>query len=100
MPEIKTYKRGHKQTGGRGHQSTVSCGFCGTIVPRYKTFTTQRGFRITDPLLRKEVDRQDVSTTVEKVYACPACARHRSIVQHRTGTGQRIQGGRKKRGKR
>lgn len=99
MPEVETYKRGHKQTGGRGHQPTVSCGFCGRIVPRHKTFVTYRGFRITDPLLRREIERQDISTGSEKVYACPSCARHRSIVQHRGPTGERIQGGRRRFGR-
>ncbi len=91
MPEGKApYKRGWHSARGRGHQSTVVCGFCGRTVPRYKTFTTYRGFRITDPFLRKELDRSSTSFNQEKVYACPACARHRSIVQKRDETGHKV----------
>ncbi|MFH1126567.1 MAG: hypothetical protein V1718_00470, partial [archaeon] len=62
----------------------------GRMVPRYKTFTTYRGFRITDPFLRKELEHSSTSFSQEKVYACPACARHRSIVQKRDETGHKV----------
>lgn len=91
------YKRGHHQTTGRGHQPTVFCGFCGRKVPRHKTFVTYRGFRITDPLLKRELSQQDISTTTEKVYACPACARHRKIVQKRNSSGRKVSVGRRRR---
>jgi len=82
MPEFKSaYKRGWKSSQSRGHQPTVECGFCGRKVPRYKTFVTYRGFHISDPVLRRELDRQQISGSSQKIYACPQCARHRSIVQ-------------------
>ena len=84
------YKRGW-ESRGRGQQSTVFCGFCGRKVPRYKTFTVYRGFRITDPVLRKELEQQNMSLSSEKVYACPACARHRNIVQKRDITGHKVE---------
>lgn len=91
MPELKgAYKRGWHSSNSRGKQSSVSCGFCGRIVPRYKTFTTYRGFKITDPFLRKELDKTNTNFSSEKVYACPACARHRSIVQNRDDHGQKV----------
>lgn len=91
MPVGKApYRREHKQTKGRGRQPTVNCGFCGRITPRHKTFVTYRGFRITDPLLRREIRRQGVSLQSEKIYACVACARHRKIVQKKDKTGRKI----------
>ncbi len=74
------YKRGWQHTKKRGKESTVSCSFCGRKVPKYKAFTVYRGFRISDPTLRKELGRRaNLSST--KCYACPACARHRKIVK-------------------
>jgi small subunit ribosomal protein S26e len=90
MPEIVTYKRGYKHTGGRGHQGTTLCGFCGRIVPRHKTFTTYRGFRLNDPLLKREIDPRNVSFGSQKIYVCPSCARHRGIVQKRDDTGFKV----------
>jgi len=75
------YTRGYKHTGGKGHERSVSCGFCGKQVPRWKTFVTYRGFSINDPVLRREVDRRMVSMFQRKIYACPSCARHRGIVK-------------------
>ncbi|MBI4020346.1 MAG: hypothetical protein HY367_03355 [Candidatus Aenigmarchaeota archaeon] len=78
------YKRGWHHTKSRGRETSVNCGFCGRSVPRYKTFPAMRGFRITDPVLRKELGergRFGLSLTHEKMYACPACARHRNIVR-------------------
>lgn len=74
------YKRGWHHTKTRGRESLTICGFCGRRVPKYKTFPVMRGFRITDPILRKELGRQ-VSFMQNKIYACPACARHRNIVR-------------------
>lgn len=93
MPVGKApYKRGWQSARSRGHQSSVNCGFCGKIVPRYKTFTTYRGFRITDPFLRRELADNHTPYSQEKVYACPSCARHRSIVQKRDITGHKVIG--------
>lgn len=84
MPISKApYKRGQSQTGSRGHRTSVFCSFCGRMVARQKTFVQYHGFRITDPVLRKEIGRFQVSAMSEKRYVCPACARHRGIVQRR-----------------
>ncbi len=86
MPISKApYTRGHKQSTSRGHQSTVFCNFCGRKLPRHKALVTRRGFRITDPLLKRELDRSQYGFSSEKQYACPACARHRGIVQRKDG---------------
>ncbi|MBW6451273.1 MAG: hypothetical protein K0B02_00900 [DPANN group archaeon] len=86
MPVSKApYKRGHKSTAARGSQSSVSCSFCGAMTPRHKCIIQHRGFRITDPGLKRELDLQSVSTRSEKQYACPRCARSRGIVEHKTG---------------
>ena len=78
------YKRGWHHTKGRGKESTVSCGFCGRRVPKYKTFPVMKGFRISDPLLRKEFGAmRGLSLLQSKTYACPACARHRNIVREK-----------------
>jgi hypothetical protein len=43
-----------------------------------------RGFRITDPLLRDELaGGRSISLLCNKMYACPACARHRHIVRRK-----------------
>lgn len=90
MPgERHAYTRGHKQTGGRGHQGSVTCNGCGRIVPRHKTFIENRGFRITDPVLKKLISREQTSFGQEKQYYCPSCARSRGIVQHRDKDGRR-----------
>lgn len=75
------YKRGYHHTKSKGHESNVICGFCGRSVPRWKTFSTYRGFRISDPVLRKQIDPRQMSMFERKIYACPSCARHRGIVQ-------------------
>lgn len=79
----KYYKRGWSHSKTRGRESTVDCGFCGKRVPRYKTFPVVKGFRITDPLLKKElaIYGRGMSLMQSKTYACPACARHRNIVR-------------------
>ncbi len=86
MPINKGYKRGWKHGKGRGKESTVTCTFCGTTVPKYKTFSVVRGFRITDPLLKEELGSQrgrPISLMSTKQYACPGCARHRHIVRRK-----------------
>jgi small subunit ribosomal protein S26e len=75
------YKRGYHHTKSKGHESNVDCNFCGRSVPRWKTFATFRGFRITDPVLRQAIDKRAVSMFQRKQYACPSCARHRGIVK-------------------
>jgi len=78
------YKRGWSHTKKRGKEAMITCSFCGRKVPRYKTFPVRRGFRITDPLLRKELGlKRSISLSLRKMYACPACARHRGIVREK-----------------
>ena len=74
------YKRGWHHTKTRGRETLVTCGYCGRRVPKYKTFPVVKGFRITDPMLKKELGRQ-LSFMQSKIYACPGCARHRNIVR-------------------
>jgi small subunit ribosomal protein S26e len=75
------YKRGYHHTKSKGHESVVNCGYCGRNVPRWKTFTNYRSFRINDPVLRKQIDPRFISTFSRKIYACPSCARFRGIVK-------------------
>lgn len=75
------YTRKYAHTKTRGAETNVTCGFCGRLVPRYKTFVKYRGFRITDPGILKAVDPMYVSVYSQKVYACPSCARHRGIIK-------------------
>lgn len=78
----KFYKRGWQHTKSRGKESLVTCSFCGRRVPKYKTFPVARSFRINDPLLRQATGfRRMPSLLQNKMYACPACARHRKIVR-------------------
>ncbi len=53
------------------------------MVPRYKTFPIVKGLRINDPLLRGMPGWGNRGLTMmqSKIYACPACARHRNIVR-------------------
>ncbi|NOQ55375.1 MAG: hypothetical protein GQ477_01070 [Nanohaloarchaea archaeon] len=91
MPEGRSaYTRGHSQTSARGHQPTVFCSYCGRKVPRHKCFIQYSGFHITDPVLRKEISRNQVSAGTNKMYACPACARHRGIIMKRDQTGRMV----------
>ena len=75
------YKRGYHHTKSKGRESSVTCGFCGKKVPRWKAFTQFRGFRISDPVLRKQLDHRQVSMFQRKTYVCPSCARFRGIVK-------------------
>lgn len=54
---------------------------CGKKVPRFKTFTTYRGFTVNDPTILKKVDKKDIHTAKEKIYVCPKCARFHGIVE-------------------
>ncbi|MBI4173512.1 MAG: hypothetical protein HY519_02215 [Candidatus Aenigmarchaeota archaeon] len=82
MKKGKAYKRGWKHSKKRGRETSTNCSFCGKRVPKYKTFSVAQGFRINDPLLRKELGGQGpISLGWRKMYACPACARHRRIVR-------------------
>lgn len=75
------YTRKYWHTKTRGKEQTVTCGFCGRLVPRYKTFTKTKGFRITDPTILQSIDRRQVHLFKQKVYVCPSCARFRGVVQ-------------------
>ncbi len=85
------YKRGYTHTKSKGAESVVDCGYCGRKVPRWKTFVTYKGFRINDPVIKKQMDPRAMSMFSRKMYACPACARYRGIVQvkGRAGSNQR-----------
>ena len=75
------YRRTYQHTKSKGHESNVNCGYCGRIVPKWKTIPIYRGFRITDPVLRKQIDTRFVSGFSRKLYVCPSCARYRGIVK-------------------
>ena len=80
------YKRGWHHSKGRGNESMVTCSFCGRRVPRYKTFGVVKGFRIGDPMLKREMGfmgRNAPTFMQNKARACPACARHRNIVRRK-----------------
>ena len=84
----KFYKRGWHHTKGRGTEATVTCGFCGRKVPKYKTFSVVKGFRINDPMIRKDTGHSGGRGGApmfmqNKMRACPACARHRNIVRRK-----------------
>lgn len=86
MEQIKNimsapYRRGYHHTKSKGHESSVECGYCGKSVPRWKTFVTYKGFRITDPVLRKQIVTGPTSMFGRKLYVCPSCARFRGIVK-------------------
>jgi len=83
------YRRGYSHTGGKGRESTVTCSYCGRSVPRWKTFVTYKRFGITDPVLRKQIDRRQTSMFSRKMYACPGCARFRGIVKIGRSRGTR-----------
>jgi len=81
MAKKGAYRRGWHHTKSRGNETSTTCGFCGRMVPRYKTFPVYRSFSLNDPLLRKELGKKAQSLSSTKMYACPACARHRKIVK-------------------
>lgn len=73
------YRRVYKHSKSRGSERYVECGYCSKKVPRYKALVKFIGFRITDPILRKEIKTPVGSA--KKIYVCPSCARFRGIVQ-------------------
>jgi small subunit ribosomal protein S26e len=75
------YRRGYHHTGAKGRESSVICSYCGKTVPRWKTFVKYSGFRINDPVLRKQLDPRQMSMFSRKMYVCPSCARFRGIVR-------------------
>ena len=75
------YKRTYAHTKRRGKEGFVKCGFCGKSVPRWKAFIKHKGFRISDPVLRKQVKRYNVHMFSRKMYVCPSCARFRKVVK-------------------
>jgi len=75
------YTRAYAHTKKRGSEGMVRCDFCGRSVPRWKAFTKFRGFRISDPTLRREIKSYNVHMFARKIYVCPSCARTRKIVQ-------------------
>ena len=82
MPVSKApYTRKYQHTQSRGHETLVTCGFCGKKVPRYKTFVKYGGFRINDPAILQQTDRRFIHTSSQKMYACPKCARFYRIVK-------------------
>ena len=87
------YKRGYRHTGKKGKESVVRCSFCGRNVPRWKSFVSYRGFRITDPVLKKQIDIRRTSMFQRKEYVCPSCARFRGIIKigrsRKSRTGRR-----------
>lgn len=94
MASIETYKRGYHSTG-RGHQTTIVCGFCGKIVPRYKCFILFRGFNLESAIV-KEIGSRNIVSNRTKVYVCPACARGRGIVQKKNEEGLKVSKRRRK----
>ena len=82
MPVSKApYTRKYKHAKGRGHEHPVTCGYCGKQVPRYKAFIKTRGFRISDPTLRQQIDKKYIHMNTHKIYVCPSCARFHKIVK-------------------
>lgn len=75
------YTRKYAHTKSRGSESMVVCDFCNRQVPKYKTFSITRGFRISDPTILQQVDRRMIRLMSRKMRACPSCARYRGIVE-------------------
>ena len=75
------YKRTYKHTSTRGRERTVKCDFCGREVPRWKTFVVEKGMRLNDPLILKQVDKRYIHMLRRKVRVCPKCARFYGIVK-------------------
>jgi small subunit ribosomal protein S26e len=75
------YTRRYHHSKNTGKEGKVKCNYCGRLVPRWKTFSSFKGFRVSDPVIRQSIDRRYVSAYNKKIYVCPACARYRRIVQ-------------------
>ena len=75
------YKREYAHTKRRGREGMVKCRFCGKSCPRWKAFVKYKGFRISDPVLRKQIPRHNIHMFQQKIYVCPSCARFRHVVK-------------------
>jgi len=75
------YKRTYKHTRQRGQETRIRCDICGRLVPRWKTFTVYKGFRITDQTILKQVDKRALHLLRRKLKVCPKCARFYHIVK-------------------
>jgi len=75
------YKREYLHTKRRGKEAVISCSICGRRVPRWKTFETKKGFRITDLTILQNVDKRLVHLNTEMLRVCPSCARFHHIVE-------------------
>lgn len=75
------YRRKYAHTKSRGREGTVTCGICGREVPKYKTFTITKGFRINDPIILQQVDRRYIHLMTNRVRLCPSCARFQGVSQ-------------------
>ncbi len=74
------YKRIYKHSRDKGKETYVTCGYCGKMVPKWKTIPVYKKFNIADPTLKKNFSAI-VSTYARKIYVCPSCARFRGIVR-------------------
>ncbi len=72
------YRRIYKHSSSRGSERYVECAYCHKKVPKYKAFVKYVGFRITDPVLKKQIKSMG---SYKKIYVCPSCARFRGIIQ-------------------
>jgi len=80
----KFYKRGWHHGKSRGSERSIFCSYCGRAVPKYKTFSVMKEVSIRDPMIKQELGiRGHFGLPIfhNKMYACPACARHRNIVR-------------------
>lgn len=75
------YKRTYKHTSQRGKEARIRCDKCGRLVPRWKTFSAYRGFRIRDPVILKQMDKRMIHTLGNKMRVCPKCARFYHVVK-------------------
>ena len=84
------YKREYKHTSRRGQEVKITCDQCGRMVPRWKTFSVRRGFRINDPAILQQVDKRMIHLLTRTERVCPKCARFYHIVQR--GKSERKKG--------
>lgn len=75
------YKREYLHTKRRGREALVTCGICGKRVPRWKTFETRKGFKISDPTILQQVDKRLVHLNTNSMRVCPSCARFHHVVK-------------------
>lgn len=82
MPVSKApYKRTYKHGSQRGNEGKITCDKCGGRVPRWKTFTAYKKFRINDPVIMKQMDKRFIHTLGGRMRVCPKCARFYHVVQ-------------------